>query len=358
MSAINYRFTLPANANLNASTNPLQKRKDELSQKVRAFEQKLGMSAPCTLEFEGAGGTPHAEPISHTCVIPSWFLLKQEDIPQHLRITNMQDPRLNDKKFLNEMLEWMNGKIKEIHQLGLSTNADPINKKTLRFLIGLMSDPEGFEKSKDFVVAHELSHLSHDLKGRFIFEKIKEFIVAYAPIALCVASVVLSAALLIFSPLSFLSVLGISLGVGVLVGAINVSISIGNHIYNTNNLIPFMLKEEKQADMDAQRILRDSAGGVHFFEKVTEFNKEMKKRALDKLTSKTGESGLVVGGVPIELPSISITDPCGSYKRVVKFVTRLFRIIGVDEEGNNTGDVTHPSLTDRIKYLKEIPAGV
>lgn len=104
-----------------SSSHPLQSRKSAIESKIKTVATRLGLSQHVGIKWVGFSDTPTAMLFKNTVHLPPWFLLKYEDIPSQFRITSIDDPRLNDQNFLNEMAKWMNGKIKEF---GLSSTCD------------------------------------------------------------------------------------------------------------------------------------------------------------------------------------------------------------------------------------------
>lgn len=160
-----------------------QIRNNELCQKVKNFKNKLGMEKQPGLEIKGLETTPQAKIVtnitsqdkldtrdswvtSSSIILPSWFLLKFGDLPPYLHITNISD--LNDENFLNEMNRWIHEKMK---QLGLPEIDKQMDTRILTTLILLLQEPR-FEQAKDFILAHEIAHISHASPDKLIRKQI------------------------------------------------------------------------------------------------------------------------------------------------------------------------------------------
>jgi hypothetical protein len=212
--------------------------------------------------------------------IPLSFLLKVEDIPPAFRISGLNDPRFDDENFLGQVARWLNVKIKEA---GLDSKCNPITVLDVQKMFMLMNEPEQFEKSKDFVFAHEVAHFTQNSLTNYL-------IIIGASIA---------ATIIIFAcpiPLSIATAAYAAFSVAQLVGIV-------------------MLRKfyEKDADLKAAEALQDTSGGIYF----NNFRLECNKRMMEQ-------------------------------KECPEWIKWLH-----DAQGNFRVDILHPSLSERIKYLKE-----
>ena len=267
----------------------------ELLSKIQDFGQKMKIPARVRLALGQFHSSPSAALGSYTIKIPTWFLFKYEDIPLRFRITDIDDPRLTDQNYLNDLAGWMNERFREA---GLSSVIREADYKTLQTVIKLVRDQNLYEKSKDFVLNHELSHLTNSqIRGRHL-SQMKEAI----PIAGIIGGI-----LLLFFAVSIIPF--VHLAVTLAVAGISVTITlVGGLIYwvkahSTQEII----EEEKSADMDASRILQDATGGIYLFETFRHQNLATRR-----------------------------SDPT----------------VKIDANGNNLRDKEHPPLTERIAYLK------
>lgn len=94
-----------------------------------------------------------------TVSIPISFLLKVEDIPAQFRVSGLEDPRINDQNFLGQVAQWLNTKVSE----GFGSNSPSVKPSDVQKMFLWMNDPALFEKSKDFVFAHEVAHCTQSL---------------------------------------------------------------------------------------------------------------------------------------------------------------------------------------------------
>ena len=276
-------------------------RRDELLAKVREIENRLGLAQRVKLELSPFHETPCAVVAGNAIRLPTWFLFRYEDIPQRLRISDMEDPRLGDDHFLNELAEWMNTQFREA---GLSSTVRPADHGILQLVIKFMRDRNLYEKSKDFTISHELAHLNHaqaDLKTLNLHSMNEA--TSAAGIIGGILLLVLAVATMPFVPLT----------VTLIVGGVAIMVSVGS-IYAFDKMkFPFArtaLEEEKLADLDAARALQDATGGIYLFETYRNQNQGVRR-----------------------------SDPS--------------KMATIDAYGNNLSDRKHPPLTERIAYLEE-----
>lgn len=234
--------------------------------------------------------------------LPSWFLFKYEDIPTQFCLHGTSDPRLANQNFLSEFATWMNGKITEF---GLTSICRPADFGVLQNVILMLRDPELYAKAKDFIMGHEIAHLSHfrreqlDYYRRFIQEVIS---LGGITAGIC----------MLFAVVSIIPVVQLTVTVGVSGVAIGmIGASVLNLLNKSKDFQPSLsqIEEEKKADLDSVRMLRDVDGGVYYFQ--TSMLRNVKVRN--------------------SMPS-----------------TRS----SIDERGNNLNDKDHPLHSDRVDYLK------
>ncbi len=337
-TSLNFTFTPWT---LTAPTQELETRKNALIQKVRTFENRIRAvtQLQSQIKIGHFNATPEAFPSENCIHLPSWFLLKYEDIPERFRIVNIDDPRLNNNQFLDEMAAWMKGKIIEF---GLTYHFATIDKSTLKFVIRLLRDREKFEQAKDFTLAHERSHLSHELKSKVLMSQIMRWV----PTVLTILGVVISIALFPF--VSFAIIVAINVG-------IFITNAITRYFWNTHQ-ISFWKEEEKKADLEAVNLLQGNPqGGIYFFETMRLNNLQLKKEAAPFIgaESNAGETsqGRPLTTLTLTLPNFNLRDLAGTAKECMQWLEHLTVYFGVDNQGNNSGDHLHPPLTERIAYL-------
>jgi hypothetical protein len=314
-----------------SSTNPLptsvfnfQTRQEELLQKIRIFENKLGMSHPVKMAIGNFDIMPQAHLLKNTIEIPPWLLFKTEDIPPQFCVANLDDPRLTDPNFLNEMADWMNGKIKES---GLSSLCDPADTKTLQRVIRLMSDRDGYEKAKDFILGHGTAHLSQDLKTTVILHAI----IGYAPLAAIILCLVLAAVSLPFVNIAFILGLGIAVSTASFASA---------YFLQTKIVNPFWIEEGKKADSDTVRALQDARGGIYLLDTLRHHNKKRRTELAASLGT-VGANG-----------SLVLANPKGGIRGWCDYHKNLMSYLGINDNGDDY-DPRHLPLTERVTQLRK-----
>jgi hypothetical protein len=329
---LNFYLSLPR-PSARTGQDELQVRMNTVIQKIRTFESRLGKVNPCDIRIGEFEESAYADPSRNYMIIPSWFLIKHEDIPARFHVTSLDDPRLNDTQFLIDMAAWMGGKIKE---LGVSLKDTSTSNDALKFVIRLMRDREGFEQAKEFALAHEASHLSHGLETRC---KIQE-IVANIPRASLILTTVISLVLFPFVPFAIVA------GAG---SAICLTAVAGYFIFNKCQA-PFWVEEEKKADLDGVKALQGNArGGVYFFDTMRLHQLEVQKEALSQIANLDEQGRWVVG-----FPTMSFWEPVKSIKNCIDWYNNMLKTFNVSQDGNNFGDTLHPPLTERIAYLRNL----
>ncbi len=287
-------------SNSHASFN-YKDRFTEIQTKLRDFENRMGVAKSVDLSIIGFPESPSAKLQKNRIQLPPWFLFKYDDIPPHLRVADVNDPRLTDQIFLNEFATWINSKITES---GLTTICRPADFGRLQHIIKMFRNPELFEKSKDFTLGHELAHLAHAQKGNDA--KLMNAIHDTASIGGMMAGV-----FLLFLAVSVVPIVHVTLTVGI--AAVAVAITIGGLAVWLNKPdlppSPSAIEEEKLADLDAAKMLGAVEGGIYFFENELIHN-------------------------------LAIRRSVASQER------------NIDALGNNLKDKDHPKLSDRVQYLR------
>lgn len=281
-------FTSSFNANM---------RFEEVKSKIRNLEEKMKIPKTVQLKLTSFNESPSAGIISNTIKIPIWFLFKYEDIPLRFRITDLDDPRLNDKNYLNCLAEWMNERFREA---GLSSVIRKTDYGSLQTVIKLMRDRNLYEKSKDFTLGHELSHLNHVQLGQWYLNHEKKSISTVG---------VIGGILLLFLAVSISPF--VHLAVTLTAGGIAITIStlgILTHL-KTMGSSRSVIEEEKIADMESAEVLQDATGGIYLFETYRHQNLAIR-----------------LSGLP--------------------------QMLNIDKNGNNLRDKSHPPITERIAYLR------
>jgi hypothetical protein len=267
-----------------------QVRLNELQTKVQNLGRRIGTNTNIKFEITNSFDSPSASSFSNVIHIPAWFLIKYDDIPATFRLTDTNDPRLGDSRFINQFANWLNGKFS---QMGLSTRCpECIEMQNFVFFV---ANRETYEKGKDFVLAHEFAHKLYDQNhffskhaslfvffGSLIFGLMIAIAIPFISPAFVTASVIASFASMVFGSCYFLA-------------------TIRNEF----------MKEEKFADLQAVNLLGDARGAILYFENVLHFNRIARAY----------------------LPPSEKQD--------------------YDQQGNFLADKYHPLLTERVKYLRQ-----
>jgi hypothetical protein len=298
-----FLLTINSQKILNFSTHfNYENRFDEIKEKLRNLERKLNLSVNVNLGIANFDDSAYFQPSKNIIKLPPWFLFKYNDIPHNLRITDVNDPRLNDSHFLNAFAAFLNSKISES---GLSCICRRADQTTLARVIKLLRDPVLYEKGKDFILGHELAHFFVNQRIKANFSQRLQEVVSIGGIGCGVVLLFWAVAII---PLAHITAT-VCIGTCAL---IITSISIGTWIKRSKEeTVPHPslsdIEEEKFADLQAVRILGDAEGGIYYFK--TQMIHHLAIRCLHKKA--------------------------------------------VDALGNNLKDTKHPKLSDRVEYLQE-----
>ncbi len=282
--------------------NVMNTRFEELKSKIQSLESQMGIKKKVRLEFCEFNKPCQAFLNKNIVKVSTWFLFKPDDIPPKFRITTTDDPRLVDDSFLNELSDWMNGKLRE---MGLSSLVCPIDHGALQSRIRSMCDPNLYEKSKDFLLAHEVAHLSHaETEGQLIHSH-------YIQSSLSLLGIV-GGVFLLSLAISIIPFVHLTITLTVIAVAVIVSVSSIFGWMNRQALpVPLSsITEEKKADLDAVKALRDANGGIHHFETTRRHYLAVRRHNI-------------------------------ASRQVI------------DDNGNNLKDKEHPPLAERVAYLRQ-----
>jgi len=86
-----------------------------------------------------------------------FFLIEPEDLPKDLQLNGLNDPKMYDEEFLNKAVKWA------YHFLGFKFSKhyslNEQQRNNIQLFLKLVSNPILFQKSKRFILRHEISHL-------------------------------------------------------------------------------------------------------------------------------------------------------------------------------------------------------
>ena len=274
---------------------------EELRQKMRFLESKLGISKPADLSVGAFNSSPCAKFATNSIQIPAWFLFRHDDIPAEFQVANITDPRITDRGFLNTLATWMNHKI---GQAGLTTICRPVDLGTLQFFVQLLRDRALYEKCRDFAIGHELAHLAHSLQREHAI-MLEDIQASFSAAGITVGIFLLAISV------AFLPIINVALtltvtGIAVVISGVSL-IAWVNH----TQVLPFPsdTQEEKNADLDSVKALQDARGAIYYFQ-----TSRLRHLALRNADSSWASS--------------------------------------IDVAGNNLRDTKHPPLSERIAYLQ------
>ncbi len=177
-----------------------------------------------------------------------FFLIEPEDFPEELKLKNDDDSRLFDDTYLFRVAE----KIKETLGIPSSLILTDETKNTLRIILKLMINPDKCNQAKQFVLAHEISHLFYKHHLKFENEaqkgKWKRSITAavIGTISLLVIKQIIASKLL-------------------LIGSSLVVYTIGVFVFDRLNRLAISRRHEKEADLKAAETV-GSQGGIYLNE--------------------------------------------------------------------------------------------
>src|ERR1043165_7510643 len=241
-------LAISSEVKFNSSFNA-QERVNGLKEKLHDISQKMSLSSIPELSLSGFE-VAYSNSKKKIIGIPSWFLLKQEDIPPRFLVDDVNDPRLTNDQFLNEFSNWINDTLKDSGLASVCRQASP---RDLQNIILLLRDREQFEKSKDFTLAHESAHLLYEEQRTL-------------PLGLIILGIIAAVVSLIVIPFLGLTVGLLGLGAGIVIGLVG---------YHRLSELSDMEKK-KQADLDAVKMLGTAEGGIYDFETELMMNRRVR----------------------------------------------------------------------------------
>lgn len=201
----------------------------------------------------------YSEPrvIGEKISIPYLFLLKTEDIPEKFLITKSKDPRLQSDEFLQEFANWSQEYL-QIPKIPLTIEG----KTALRVFLPYISNSKLSEQSKEFVLAHELSHILHQHISSYkaLLTKRKMVFMSLAGIA---SSICVGLSVPIEYVISF----------SAMVMTVGISWSIIQYMQLSHS-------HEKEADLTAAKIVPESIdGAIYLFRNFCKYGKKAREES-------------------------------------------------------------------------------
>lgn len=289
-----------ANIPIQTSFN-YHKRFKEISQKLDLFADELGIRDKISLAIGQFNSRPTALLAENSVQVPFWFLFRYQDVPAQFRLTNINDPRITDDRFLSQLAAWMNQKIVGA---GLGAICRPADKEVLQTVLKLLRDPNKYEECKNFVLGHEMAHhaFKQELNEAFLAQDQCD-IFGLGGLVLLIVMYVVAVSII---PLVNVSLTFSLIGITVMITS---AVFLHAHLRPTIPAIADRLENEKQADLSAARALQNAEGGIYYFESHRLHNLAL----------------------------------CNGF---------VERSIHYDILGNAIYDKDHPPLTTRIDYLR------
>ena len=209
-----------------------------------------------------------------------FFLIEPEDFPEKFRLTDDNDSRLYDNKYLHEVSELIKEKL-GIEKLIIKET----EKSVLRIILILLSDPEKCKLAKEFLLAHEISHLFYQHRINFNLNSQKWRLEKR------VASVALGALSAIMVKKAIGSyLLGTALGI--------LFFGVTLFVLNILQECSISRKQEKEADLKAAELVGPE-GGIYFFEamrrNIISFSKNPNLSLVQRMLIQIGFSGSLTG---------------------------------------------------------------
>lgn len=297
--------------------DPLYPRKKLMREKVLeiGLQQQLSFSVnfyknePSFSHAYNFAAADNEDESDKKILIHEFFLIEPDDIPEELRLTSESDPRIFDFSYLNQI----SGIIRQTFRIEINM-ANETHKEMFTLLLQLMVNPEKYKLAREFILAHEISHLFHNHQKNIHLAHPKKWSLAKCIMSLAVGILF---GRTIPSPMHRV-VYGIAFS------------AITLHVINLLQKFFTYLKTcshgracEKEADLKAAHVV-GAEGGIYFFEMFRKHN------------------------------VISLKDPS------MGFFEYLFLNMMIDKKGNDRFSQfispfnSHPSCYERESYLNVI----
>lgn len=154
---------------LNSRTiTPLaQTRLRETEQKIQALAQRMGLGFSNKIQVHltktspsspAATGTPCAPHI----LLPAECLVKPEDLPEHLQLEKLKSNQISEEVWLQQFDEWLHKDFLNLPRKLPTSQFEADQHMAIRkaWLKGFKNQ-EQYHKINEFVLGHELSHITH-----------------------------------------------------------------------------------------------------------------------------------------------------------------------------------------------------
>lgn len=224
-------------------------RKLELQNRLETISRVMGeqkdiyvylANDPFPVDPPSAGG--------NVVTVPPLLFISPDEFPPHLRISSLNDPKLEQDNYFEEVAEWLYQTFPQIQKKKIGWK----DKEAFKLYIRFMQNPDMARRGFNFCMHHETAHIFHNHKTPTAFYMILSVVLAII-MGIC-ASFILAMIHVIF-----------------------LSITISLLSYHVLNIF-HSRSQEKEADSTAIKITRDADGAAYLFQQIQEQQKEIKKR--------------------------------------------------------------------------------
>lgn len=229
--------------------NSILARKAELQDRLSHSLEKMGSQKKLMLDWERMPFPtipPHAtsNPTYGWVTLPILSFISPEELPPHLRVKSVDDPKLEDDGYFEQLSDWLTTTF-SLPKRAVTWE----DKQAFKLYVRFMQNPEMAKKGFDFTVHHELAHIlhSHAEQGVSFLAKLVFFC-----FALLTGGAVLGSA-------------GMSFSVA------TISLALALTVYKVCNFVAGCLqsrKKEWEADTTAVQTTKDLQGPTYLFEQM------------------------------------------------------------------------------------------
>jgi hypothetical protein len=272
-------------------------------------------------------GAFEADPASQTVHIPLTALIDSAEIPAQFRISNLDDPRLDNTQWIQEFSDWVYTKT------GVQKKNSLFNETTLKSNLLFHQNGPNAKEGVKFTLMHELGHIHHKDNAGLLFEIMfygKEILAFLIPVGIA------GALLFFFTP--SLPLILVSVPVTLLSWVVirRLFIALADEFDSK--------PKEKRADAFAAQHAPDSIdGAIHFFKTLQE-ERKIEEQAIDKSLD-------LFEQMAARFSSNIVSSTL--WNCLIK-VGKLFKQFAFVPNGDNLFDFSHPLLSQRIAYFESI----
>ena len=275
-SRTNFNHIDPYSFNPSAISEERQEYQRSFANRVREIAKIIGIENRVSTQrldhdpFSGSlAEANYLNALNQQLFFNYFFLLESENIPENLK-PQIQDPRLNSDEYISQVVDWMQ------EYLGATTFSSkmlrPSDRTSIRLFLIMASQPEKFKQAKEFVLAHELSHLFYKHRPR---QAEASLLAKYNTISWILSGVIGCTSGVFFNLLGRKKT---AISIGLLV-------ALATKVVFGKSLCSNLSKQiEKAADLKAKDYVE---GGIYFLHSIQQtrlLNKKNRSSLLDKLS--------------------------------------------------------------------------